>query len=166
MSVIDEEIKPRNTDKQRQSANNCDIFEPSSYVPESSKYRAEYIKRITAKITAALDASLLSEEAPEGEEPSFELEVTGKDPEKNLKFTVKYLRGPRGFRGSLENFVVLSEGEYERLKVKDPNIFYFTYEGEDTPGYVEDNVLVTMNDIIENNILYSSGTIEDNILTI
>lgn len=166
MSLFDDEIKPRNTNKSPQSGNNCDIFEPSVYTPEESKYRADYIKRITAKITAALDASLLSEEVPEGEEPSFELEVTGKDPEKHFKFTVKYLRGPRGFRGSLENFVVLSEGEYERLRVKDPNVFYFTYEGEDTPGYVENNVLITMNDVIEDNVLITSGTIEDNILTI
>lgn len=166
MSVFDEEVKPKRQNKPAQSGNNCDIFEPSSYVPESSKYRAEYIKRITAKVTAELDAALATEELPNGEEPFFGLEVTGQDPEKHLKFTAKYLRGPRGFKGSLENFVVLSEGEYERLKVKDPNVFYFTYEGEDTPGYVEDNVLITMNDVIEDNVLITSGTIEDNILTI
>jgi hypothetical protein len=166
MSLFDEDVKPRNGGKSPQSGNNCDIFEPSVYTPEESKYRADYIKRITARITAELDGILATEEPPDGELPVFDLVVTGKDPEKHLKFTAKYLRGPRGFRGSLENFVVLSEGEYERLKVKDPNVFYFTYEGEDTPGYVEDNVLITMNDVIEDNVLVTSGTIEDNILTI
>lgn len=166
MSLFDEEVKPRNGGKSPQSGNNCDIFEPSVYTPEESKYRADYIKRITARITAELDGILATEEAPDGEVPVFDLVVTGQDPEKHLKFTAKYLRGPRGFRGSLENFVVLSEGEYERLKVKDPNVFYFTYEGEDTPGYVEDNVLITINDVIEDNVLITSGTIEDNILTI
>jgi hypothetical protein len=166
MSLFDEDVKPRNGGKSPQSGNNCDIFEPSVYTPEESKYRADYIKRITARITAELDGILATEEPPDGELPVFDLVVTGKDPEKHLKFTAKYLRGPRGFRGSLENFVVLSEGEYERLKVKDPNVFYFTYEGEDTPGYVEDNVLITMNDVIEDNVLITSGTIEDNILTI
>lgn len=159
----DEEVRPRTTKKSPQSGNNCDIFEPSVYTPDESKYRADYIKKITAKITAELDATLLAEEAPEDEEPSGELQVTGKDPEKHLKLILKYLRGPRGFNGSVDNFVVLSEAEYERLKVKDPNKFYFTYEGEGSQSYIEDGVLIT-SDTVENNVLITTNTIENNIL--
>lgn len=167
MSLFDdeEEVKPRNTDKSPQGGNNCDIFEPSVYTPEESKYRADYIKRITAKVTAELDGELATQEAPNGEDPIFDLEVSGKDPEKHLKFTAKYLRGPRGFKGSLKNFVVLSEEEYNRLRVKDPNVFYFTYEGESTPGFVEDNILIT-NDVVDDNIFVTGGIIDNNILII
>lgn len=165
MSVFDEEVKPRNPNKPIPSANNCDIFEPSTYVPESAKYRADYIKRITAKISAELDNSLAVAELPDGEEPSFELEVTGIDPEKHLKFTAKYLRGPRGFNGSIDNFVVLTEAEYDRLVVKDPNKFYYTYEGEETPGYI-DNMILYTDDIIDNHILITTGQINNNILII
>lgn len=165
MSVFDEEVKPGNPNKPIPSANNCDIFEPSTYVPESAKYRADYIKRITAKITAELDNELAVAELPDGEEPSFELEVTGIDPEKHLKFIAKYLRGPRGFNGSLDNFVVLTEAEYERLHVKDPNKFYFTYESEESPGYVEDMVIITT-DFVDDHILVTTGQITNNVLTI
>ena len=164
MNIFDEDIKPRDGDR-KQSANNCDIFDPATYTPESSKYRAEYIKRITAKITAELDASKLSDEVPEGRAPSLKLEVTGKDPEKHLKFIVEYLRGPRGFNGSVDNFVVISESEYERLPVKDPNKFYFTYEGEYTPAYIEDEVLYTQ-ESVDNSILITSSHIENHILTL
>lgn len=164
MSLFDEDVKPRNTGKSPQSANNCDIFEPSVYVPDSAKYRAEYIRRITAKVTAELDASLLAEEVPEDEDPSFELEVTGKDPEKHLKFIAKYLRGPRGFAGPLDNFQVMSEAEYQRLRVKDPNKFYFTYEGEGGgSSTIEDNVMITQ-DSIEDHVLYTTNIIENNVL--
>lgn len=166
MKLFEDDIKP--ISNCNQSGNNWDIFDPSVYTPDSSKFRADYIKSITAKVTAELDASLLSEEAPAGSEPSADLQVTGRDPEKHLKFILKYLRGPRGFNGSIDNFVVLSESEYERLRVKDPNKFYFTYEGEGgNPGYVENNVLVVLNDSIENQILVTtSGQINNYILTL
>lgn len=164
MNVFDDDVKPKGT-KSKQSGNNCDIFEPSVYTPGSSKYRADYIKRITSKITVELDASKLADEVPEGEAPSVKLEVTGKDPEKHLKFILEYLRGPRGFNGSVDNFVVLSESEYERLPVKDPNKFYFTYEGEYTPSYIEDEVLYTQ-ESVNNKILITSSHIENHILTL
>lgn len=161
----DKEVKPRSTGSSKQSANNCDIFEPSVYTPDESKFRIDYIKRITAKITAELDAALATAELPDGEEPSFELEVSGIDPEKHLKFIAKYLRGPRGFNGSLDNFVVLTEAEYERLHVKDPNKFYYTYEGEESQGYIENMVLVTT-DFVDDHILVTTGQITNNVLTI
>ena len=167
MSTNDK-VVPKRDCKPQTSGNNCDIFEPSVYTPDESKYRADYIKRITAKITAELDAALATEELPDGEEPSFELIVTGKDPVKHLKFIAKYLRGPRGFNGSLDNFVVLTEQEYERLRVKDPNKFYFTYEDEggggDTQAYVEDMVLITT-DFVDDHVLVTTEQIIDNILT-
>ena len=164
MSVFDDDIKPRGS-ASKQSGNNCDIFEPSTYTPEQSKYRADYIRRITAKITAELDASLLAEELPDDEDPSLELQVTGKDPEKHLKFIAKYLRGPRGFNGSADNIVVLSEAEYDRLRVKDPNKFYFTYDDSSTPAVIENNVLIAECDI-ENNVLSVIGEITNNILIV
>lgn len=161
----DKEVKPRSTGSSKQSANNCDIFEPSVYTPDESKFRIDYIKRITAKITAELDAALATAELPDGEEPSFELEVSGIDPEKHLKFIAKYLRGPRGFNGSVDNFVVLTEDAYQRLHVKDPNKFYFTYEGEESQGYVENMVLITT-DFVDDHILVTTGQITNNVLTI
>jgi hypothetical protein len=168
MKIFDDDsqdVKPRNSQEPVQSGNNCDIFEPSTYVPESAKYRAEYIRRITAKITAELDNELATEELPDGEEPSFDLEVSGMDPEKHFKFIAKYLRGPRGFNGNIDNFVVLTEAEYDRLVVKDPNKFYFTYEGEESQGYVENMVLITT-DFVNDHILVTTGQINNNILTI
>lgn len=44
------------------------------------------------------------------------------------------LQGPpgiRGYNGTIENFVVLSESDYNALTYKDPYKFYFTYEDED-----------------------------------
>lgn len=162
MSLFDDNVEARVT-KSPQSANNCDIFEPSVYAPEDAKYRTNYVKRITAKVTAEMDTEHLAEEAPNDKEPKGYLEVTGKDPEKHLKFVFEYLRGPRGFNGSVDNFVVLSEAEYDRLKVKDPNKFYFTYESESTPAQIEDGVLITQ-DTIENHILITSNSIENKIL--
>lgn len=167
MAVFDEDIKPKVT--RRVPQEDCEIFEPSTYTPEAAKFRAEYIKRITAKITAELEATLIAMEAPEGEEPTIELQVTGQDPEKHLKFIAKYLRGPRGFNGSLDNFVVMSEADYQKLKVKDPNMFYFTYEdGGETPSYEEldlENHSVN-GAIVDMNTMYSEGIINNNILNI
>ena len=166
MGVCDNNIRPRREGRSAQSGNNCDIFDPSVYTPDNSKYRADYIKRITAKITAELDAALAMEEAPDDENPSFELEVSGRDPEKHLKFIAKYLRGPRGFNGSVDNFVVLTELEYERLRVKDPNKFYYTYEDEGggQQSYIDDMVLVTY-DFVDDNVLVTLGEVNNNILT-
>ena len=55
--------------------------------------------------------------------------------------------GPRGYNGTIENFVVLSESEYERLTYIDPYKFYFTYDDSETPigefdAHVEGTVLV------------------------
>ena len=164
MSVFDDDVRPRSAAKPK-TAENCDVFEPSAYTPDNSKFRADYIKKITAKITAELDATLLALEAPEGEEPSGELVVTGDDPAKHLKFVLKYLRGPRGFNGSVDNFVVLTESEYQRLRVKDPNKFYYTYEdgGEGSTDYIEDGTLHTGGSI-EDNVLHTENNIEDHIL--
>lgn len=164
MSVFDDDVRPRARVKPKTSAENCDVFEPSSYTPDNSKYRADYIRSITAKITAELDASLLALEAPDDDEPSGELVVTGDDPVKHLKFILKYLRGPRGFNGSVDNFVVLTEAEYQRLKVKDPNKFYYTYEDEGGgTDYVEGAVLFT-NGSVDEKILHTENNIENHIL--
>lgn len=168
MSLFDDDIldvKPRSPSKPK-SDESCDIFEPSVYTTPEEKYRIDYIRSITAKITAEIDASLVPEEAPEGEEPGGDLVVTGKDPEKHLKFTFKYLRGPRGFNGSVDNFVVLSEVEYARLPVKDPNKFYYTYDGTETPGYVEENVLVVGDEVDNYVLITANAQVENNILTI
>lgn len=165
MSVFDDDVRPKSRVKPK-TAENCDVFDPSSYTPDGSKYRADYIKRITARITAELDAALLAMEAPEGEEPSGELVVTGDDPVKHLKFVLKYLRGPRGFNGSVDNFVVLTEAEYNRLRVKDPNKFYYTYEdGGGSADYIADNILYSSGSFSEN-ILYSNYTVENKILNL
>lgn len=61
------------------------------------------------------------------------------------------LQGPpgiRGYNGTIENFVVLTENEYKALVYKDPYKFYFTYEDDDQPepsdfvAYVEGTTLV------------------------
>ena len=55
-------------------------------------------------------------------------------------------QGIRGYNGSIDNFVVLSQNDYDRLTYIDPYKFYFTYEDEEPPvdqfyAYVTDNVL-------------------------
>lgn len=82
------------------------------------------------------------------------------------------LQGPRGvpgISGSLENFVVLSEEEYQALSYIDPNKFYFTYESdevipkEDSTVYVDGTTLV-IEGIVEDETLvldHSSATYLD-----
>lgn len=55
-------------------------------------------------------------------------------------------QGIRGYNGSIENFVVLSQEDYDALTYVDPYKFYFTYEDGESPSedfyaYVVDNVL-------------------------
>lgn len=72
------------------------------------------------------------------------------------------LQGPqgiRGYNGSIENFVVLSERDYQAILTPDPYKFYFTYEDEDQPiseffAYVEGKTLVI------------DAEVEDNIVSI
>jgi hypothetical protein len=61
--------------------------------------------------------------------------------------------------------IVISEGAYERLREKDPNKFYFTYEDDTpyTPAHIEDEVLTT-DEHIENGVLETSGSIIDGVL--
>lgn len=158
-------VSPQNKSFSPQSGNNFDIFDPAILSPEMQKYRAEYIKRITAKISAELDASLLGEEAPDGEEPTGELITFGVDPEKHFKLILKYLRGPRGFNGSADNLVVLSEAEYSRIKIKDPNKFYFTYEGDISNDYISGMVLFTESNV-EQKIFLTDNNITNKILNI
>lgn len=40
-------------------------------------------------------------------------------------------RGERGYNGTIENFVVLSQADYDALDYVDPYKFYFTYEDEE-----------------------------------
>lgn len=165
MNIFDEnDIKPiaKNT-KQSSDGNNCDIFEPSVYEPDHSKFRANYIKSITPKITAEVDNTLIDEEAQLGDEPAMDLEVSGTETKRHFKFIPKHLRGPRGFNGSVDNFVVLSESEYSRLKVKDPNKFYFIYENEESADYIEDGVLMTTDSVVDG-ILVTNKTIQNKIL--
>lgn len=174
MSQLDKKCRP----KSRPSEDACDIFEPSVYTPNNSKARADYIRKIGAKITADLDASLLAEELPDGEDPSIELIVSGEDPTKHLHFIMKYLRGPRGFNGSVDNFVVLTEEEYDKLRVYDPNKFYYTYEGDGSGGgggggeipTGSGSIDISNNSIngfiIANNTLITENTITNNTLYI
>lgn len=164
----DDNIKPKpKGQKSPQSGNNCDIFEPSVYEPDNSKFRADYINNIIPEITAELDDSLIGEEVEEGvNEPGMDLEVSGSKTKRHFKFKPKYLRGPRGpqgFNGSVDNFVVLSETEYSRLRVKDPNKFYYVYEGSDSVGYIEDGVFITGDPIIDG-VLVTNKVIQDKVL--
>lgn len=77
------------------------------------------------------------------------------------------LQGPpgiRGYNGTIENFVVLSESDYKALSYKDPYKFYFTYEEEDiTPStdfmvYVDGDVLVINSAGIDGNTLNLATT--------
>lgn len=71
------------------------------------------------------------------------------------------LQGPpgiRGYNGTIENFVVLTQAQYDALDYKDPYKFYFTYEDEDQPqpsefvAYVEENTLI-ITATVENGVL-------------
>lgn len=72
--------------------------------------------------------------------------------------------GPRGYNGTIENFVVLSEAEYKALPFKDPYKFYFTYEEEDIVpitdfiAYVDGDVLVINSAVIDGTVLGLSSS--------
>lgn len=165
MSLFDDDNIIIHQKLQQSEVQDCDIFDPSIYTPDSSKYRAEYIKSITAKMKMLIDTSLLNEEAPEGEQGDVELITEGEDPEKIFTLIFKYLKGERGFNGSVDNFVVLSESQYNNLRVKDPNKFYYVYEDEEPSEdeHIEGNILYGE---VENNIYLTKGTITNNILKI
>lgn len=61
--------------------------------------------------------------------------------------------------------IVISEREYERLREKNPDKFYFTYEDDTpyTPAHIEGDVLTTDEHIIDN-ILETNGSIENGVL--
>ena len=44
-------------------------------------------------------------------------------------------RGIRGYNGTIENFVVLSQADYDALEYVDPYKFYFTYEEDEQPPH-------------------------------
>jgi hypothetical protein len=56
-------------------------------------------------------------------------------------------RGIRGYNGTIENFVVLSQADYDALNYVDPYKFYFTYEDDEQPpigefyAYVLEHIL-------------------------
>lgn len=90
------------------------------------------------------------------------------------------LQGPpgiRGYNGTIENFVVLTQAQYDALDYKDPYKFYFTYEEEDQPqpsefvAYVEENTLIITatveNGVLDINSAYASydGVDTINIIT-
>ena len=166
MNIFDDDnIKPiPKGSKSPQSGNNCDIFEPSVYEPDGSKFRADYIKEITPEITAELDDSHIGDEVVQDvAEPAMELEVKGTLTKRHFKFIPKRLRGPRGFNGSVDNFVVLSETEFARLTVKDPNKFYYIYEDETSTGTIQNGVLITTDSIVDK-VLITSKPIENKVL--
>ncbi len=82
--------------------------------------------------------------------------------------------GIRGYNGTIENFVVLTEAEYRALEYKDPYKFYFTYEDEDVPpiyeftAYVDGTTLVITADVEENTISINPAyaSYDDNMLSI
>jgi hypothetical protein len=75
-------------------------------------------------------------------------------------------RGIQGYNGTIDNFVVLSQAEYDALDYVDPNKFYFTYEeDEQTPtgdfyAYVLEHILhiyaTASNHILEINSNYTN----------
>lgn len=75
--------------------------------------------------------------------------------------------GTVGPAGSINNFVVLTEAEYNSLPVKELNIIYCLY---DTGNYQEDsdaevlNKLLVLNAEIDEISMEVSGEIEDNLL--
>ena len=84
------------------------------------------------------------------------------------------ISGVRGYNGTIENFVVLSETEYNQLIYKDPYKFYFTYEdgAEPTPdlvAYVEGSTLVVVEGSESDstlNLASGAATYDSGLLTI
>lgn len=69
-------------------------------------------------------------------------------------------RGIRGFNGTIENFVVLSQADYDALDYVDPYKFYFTYEDE------EQNPTGDFYAYVLEHILYIYASESDHILEI
>lgn len=65
------------------------------------------------------------------------------------------------------DIIVLSEEEYERLEVKLPNKFYFTYEDDtpQAPAHIENGVLTTEEHVIDG-VFETAGSIIDGVLYI
>ena len=86
------------------------------------------------------------------------------------------LRGPRGFNGSVLNFVVLTEEEYNNILPidLDPEKFYYIYEDtQPTPGefyaYVEGDILYISADFLDPETMSinpGNTSVSDDILTL
>jgi hypothetical protein len=61
--------------------------------------------------------------------------------------------------------IVISESAYERLREKDPNKFYFTYEDDSPvgPAHIENGILETDESIVDG-VLETAGSIVDGVL--
>lgn len=102
----DEQIEKEGTNLER---NSCDIFEPSMYAPDNSKYRAEYIERISAKIK---DVTIDDTEADQVGEASVNVRVGGTPLERTFEFVFKALKGVKGDQG---------DAAVERMTISDFN---------------------------------------------
>jgi len=115
-----------------------ELFSSPIYASDSSKYRAEYIKQITAKVTAEVDYSEAGQLPPEGQVPRVEVEATGEDPAKHLKFIFKYLKGDKGDKGD-KSVIRLTIREYNELKKHenfDKELWYFVTSNSDAMRYI------------------------------
>lgn len=81
------------------------------------------------------------------------------------KDTKQYARQDGTWKQVVDNFVVLSESQYNNLKVKDPNKFYYVYDDEEPSEdeHIEGNILYGE---VESNVYLTKGTITNNILKI
>lgn len=117
MSTFDtNDIKPRNTKKSPQSGNNCDIFEPSVYTPDNSKYRADYIKNLSAKI-----ADVIAYVDEEEGIPSVDVILTGDPTNRTIEFRFHNLKGASGSDTDVSSIVQLIENIQRDLSNKASN---------------------------------------------
>lgn len=99
MKPFEDDVKPRST-KAKQNWNNCDIFDPSVYVPENSKYRADYIKSISAKIAEVIA------NVDDGEgTPNVEVILRGEPSNRSIEFRFHNLKGSDGYTPDIEALV-------------------------------------------------------------
>lgn len=75
--------------------------------------------------------------------------------------------GARGPAGSIDNFVIISQSDYDNLPQIDLNIIYCIYDtsGEDSDAEIVDQLLIITGSV-DNTQIEISGEIENNILNL
>lgn len=112
MKIFDDKTNQIKTSR-TQTGNNWDIFDPSVYTLDISKFRTEYIRSISAKIAEVI----ASVDDGEGD-PNVEVILTGDPTNRTIELRFHNLKGTDGVTPELESIIISLENMQNALSSK------------------------------------------------